>query len=1656
MHVIGDFNNWTFGTTPLKRHALHADSVHWWVELTGLTSGEQIGYQYVSEGTGAETDLRFADMFSTLILDATNDPHIPASIYPNIKSYPTGMTTGPVSILQTNQTAYNWTVTDFERPDHEELVIYELLMRDFLAEHDWEALTDTLSYLEKLGINAIELMPIAEFNGNLSWGYNPTFYFAPDKYYGPAEDLKEFIDEAHKRGIAVILDVVYNHVDQPSPLVTLYDAADNPWINTPAPHGVLSFFYDLNHENTYTRYWLDRVNKYWMTEFNVDGFRFDLTKGMTQTVTTDDAGWSNYDQSRINILKRMADSLWAVDDEAYIILEHWTADQEERELGTYRTSEGKPGMMVWGNVTHPFQEALMGYHDSAGKSNFSNVYYGMGGRGWPVPNVVTFMESHDEQWQMYQMRSYGNSSGSYDVKTLPVALNRLKMAGTFAFLIPEPRMIWQFGELGYGYGDMGEQCLKEPASCLADGPGRVDAKPIRWDYNAGTRRLLYETWASLLKIRKENEIFRSRVTEVYMSGMNDAAKRIFLRHAATNMEEVIVGNFGVTAVNNIAALPTTPSIWYDYFSGESVTPSSLPSQLQPGEFHLYTSQKLTPPDQVLIPDNEGNTAGIDIAEEEVTVEEGSSVQVAVKLTSKPSNDVTINITGQISKIAVDTDSSTPNINESTLTFTPTNWGTAKMVTVTGEQDDDIQDETMTVTFTSVSADLNYNSLTQDLTVMVQDDDQSGILVSSDLDPFIIDEGGSSSYKVRLRSIPSSNVTVTISGQGNLLTVDTDPSTPNMNESAITFTTTDWNVEKTVIVSGEEDADALDATVTLTHTATSSDLSYNAITEEFSVGIKDDEAGKIVVNTDSDPLEVNEGEAKAYTVQLSSLPSSEVTVTITGQGSEVAIDTDGNTDGDQSTLVFGISTWNSTQSVTVTGSEDSDGNNESLTLTHTAASTDQNFNDTKEDVIVTVVDDDAVGIELTPSSIAVTEEASNSYQVELSTEPSENVMVTITGVETGITLDNDNNPETPFTSLIFLTGSWNVAQTVTVSVANDDNADNELITLTHTATSQDTQYNNLTKELEVNVTDNDAAGLSAPQTLSVNEGETSEFAVSLSSVPTADVTVQITGSQGSDLTITPSSLTFTAQSWSTGQDVSVVAGQDNDLLDDEVVITLAASGGGFVNVTHQITVTVDDDDTAGVVILPATNPFTLAEGGNTSYTIQLRSAPSADVEVTLSGQGRKLIVDMDPSTPNTNESRITFTGVSWGSARTINIISEEDDDAQDERITLIHTTSSSYETYNALTQQLIVQVIDDEEIGIFVRSNPDPLEVNEGEDQTYSVQLGSAPSENVVITITGQRGQLSVDTDAVESGAQSILIFTSASWNIAQQVTIIGPQDDDASNETLTLTHTSTSGDASYNNLTQALAVVITDDDEEDIVVSPISVAVTEELTTSYEVALASEPLADVTVQISGQGTTLSLDDDNDPNTEFSSLVYTSNNWNQPQPITVTALSDNNTDDEVILLTHTATSPDAGYNNLVKELEINVTDKDAIGLSAPLTLSVNEGASGQFSVSLSSEPTSQVMVDISGYQGTDLTVDPSILVFDVENWSQQQRVNVEADEDSDTQNDEFDLTLIANGGGLINVIHELSVIVVDDDEGRSSSLMLLIHCRSLKVKRGRIR
>ena len=611
VHVIGDFNSWQIDDAYLmQRDAASPDSVHWWIELENLSVGAEIAYQYVVDGT-----LRIADLFAEKILHPSDDRHILRRTYPNLKPYPDGLTDGVVSVMETARTPYAWTTPAFEPPKQSELVIYELLVRDFLAAHDYATLTDTLNYLQRLGINAIELMPVAEFGGNVNWGYQPNFYFAPDKYYGPANDLKRFVDAAHERGIAVILDVVYNHVDQPSPLVLLYGASDsNRWLNIPPRHAY-NVFYDLNHEDSYTQYWLDRANAYWTTEFKIDGFRFDLSKGMTQRNTGSDFGaWASYDASRIRLLSRMAERLWAINPHAYVILEHFAVSSEEQALARYGTERGLPGMMLWNKVSYAYGEAVMGYHDDGG-SDFARTYFGEGGGGWAWPHTITYMESHDEQWMMYKMRRYGaceesptggaacnpNLPGSalkYNVRRLPVALDRLKMAGAFFFLVPGPRMMWQFGELGYGFGERGEECLRGD-DCPTFAPARTAPKPIRWDYYDDVLRAkLYGAWSALINLRQRHEVFRSPETEVTLD-VAHAVKRIHLSHPT--MEVEITGNFGVRPAPNASRISTPPRFWYDFFTGDSLDVTGNRSAvLQPGEFHIYSSVRLETPPQDLV------------------------------------------------------------------------------------------------------------------------------------------------------------------------------------------------------------------------------------------------------------------------------------------------------------------------------------------------------------------------------------------------------------------------------------------------------------------------------------------------------------------------------------------------------------------------------------------------------------------------------------------------------------------------------------------------------------------------------------------------------------------------------------------------------------------------------------------------------------------------------------------------------------------------------------------------------------------------------------------------------------------------------------------------------------------------------------------------
>jgi len=578
--VIGEFNNWIEGNNYIMNQT--PDGKKFWLRITGLVPSTEYAYQYK-----VDDSIKVADPYSEKILDPFNDQFINANTYPNLKPYPAGQS-GIVSILQTASPGYTWAVNNFSRPDKRGLIVYELLLRDFVATHNWKTLTDTLSHLKTLGINAIELLPFNEFEGNESWGYNPNFYFAPDKYYGTKNDLKSFIDTCHKNGIAVIMDIALNHSFGSSPMVQLYfdkqnnrPSANSPWFN-PAPKHAFNVGYDMNHESLDTRYFTSRVVEHWLQEYKIDGFRFDLSKGFTQKQTCDAAGnncnvnaWGVYDASRVAIWKRYYDSVQTKSPNAYAILEHFAENAEEKELADY-------GMMFWGNANYNYTEAAMGYVNN---SNFEYGIYTV--RTWTKPHLITYMESHDEERIVYKNLNFGNnSSSSYNIRNIDIALNRAALDAAFFLTIPGPKMIWQFGELGYDYSI--NHCLDGSINNNC----RLANKPIRWDYKTNAnRKQLYDIYSKLINLR-----FHPWYKDAFVGGTIEhslAGAYKTIKVNADTSRLVVIGNFDVNATSGTVTFPTA-GIWFDYLNGSSFTATGAAQSinLQPGEYHVYLNRNV--------------------------------------------------------------------------------------------------------------------------------------------------------------------------------------------------------------------------------------------------------------------------------------------------------------------------------------------------------------------------------------------------------------------------------------------------------------------------------------------------------------------------------------------------------------------------------------------------------------------------------------------------------------------------------------------------------------------------------------------------------------------------------------------------------------------------------------------------------------------------------------------------------------------------------------------------------------------------------------------------------------------------------------------------------------------------------------------------------
>ena len=570
--LIGDFNDWE--VLPEYQMMQTPDKELFWFRLTGLVPKQEYIFQYLVDGS-----IRIGDPYADKVSDPFHDDEIIAqNRYPGLKPYPKGKTEFQATFLQTAQDQYQWKYLDYEKPEMEELAVYELLVRDFDDRRTFKAVIERLDYLADLGINAIELMPIKEFEGNLSWGYNPSFFFAVDKFYGPKNHLKELIDEAHKRGMVVILDMVLNHAFGQSPFVRLYNdgdygapTLDNPWLNR-VPKHPFNVGYDFNHESPYTKAFVDSVNNYWLTEYKVDGFRFDLSKGFTQTNSGDNVGFfGEYDATRIAIWKNIYNQIKKNHPDAYVILEHFADNTEEKELSNH-------GLMFWGNMNFDFREIAKG-----NSRNFDWGYYKT--RGWNDNTLVGYMESHDEERTMWESLTWGQTS-PLNIRKLDNAVNRNQLMASFFFSIPGPKMMWQFEEFGY------DQELNND---------RLAIKPTKWEYlDNPDRKRLFNMYKAMLDLKSDYNAFNTPQNATL--DLTQPLKSIKLTDGDFQM--VLYGNFGLTDIANANLTFPSSGTWYNYFTGEEIILSgnSRAFRLRANQFLMFTNKKLPLPEGEILQD----------------------------------------------------------------------------------------------------------------------------------------------------------------------------------------------------------------------------------------------------------------------------------------------------------------------------------------------------------------------------------------------------------------------------------------------------------------------------------------------------------------------------------------------------------------------------------------------------------------------------------------------------------------------------------------------------------------------------------------------------------------------------------------------------------------------------------------------------------------------------------------------------------------------------------------------------------------------------------------------------------------------------------------------------------------------------------------------
>lgn len=947
----------------------------------------------------------------------------------------------------------------------------------------------------------------------------------------------------------------------------------------------------------------------------------------------------------------------------------------------------------------------------------------------------------------------------------------------------------------------------------------------------------------------------------------------------------------------------------------------------------------------------------------ITTEGGGTANFSVSLQTEPLTQVRVTATSS-------------NINEGTIAaslryFGPvatgdgsgsstTNlrlWSNPLSFTITGVDDDvDDGDVGYNVTFTVASGDTKYNGIAApSVSVTNVDNDTAGFTVTPTTGLSTSEDGISDTFTVRLDSRPTADVTVTLSSS--------NAAEATVTPTQITFTPATWNITQDITVKGVDDAvaDGTQPFTIILAAATSLDPKYQGLNPADVTGNNADNDSKgIVVGQSGGDTSVIEGGANdSITVRLNSQPTGPVTITLTPNAQVTTNPT---------SLAFTPLTWNQNQIVTIGAVDDAqiEMSPHPGSVQLTAAGSDYAAGVTPATVPVAITDNDVASIITTPAALTITEGQESTFKVQLTAQPTAAVTLSVTSANTLIaTVD--------VATLTFLPGDWDTLQTVTVTAELDGNAltDITVINLAIDATA-DTDFAGAGPwEVDVEALDIDQPGITITETLgatAVNEPNGSDtYAIRLNSTPDPGTFVAIGVTAPSGVTVSPGTLFFTDTDFNVNQVVTVT------VVDDSL-----AQGNRTLALTHAVAFTSDtvnypttlplpplnvavgDDDVSGIVVAPSTGLTVTEAGGTATFTISLQSRPlnNHSVQFTATSQTSDKALVSNDGTTFAVSAAVTFTAATWSTPRTITIRGVDDDIAGGDLPYAVNLVSTSVDAaYNAQSLPQITGLCIDNDTVAVVLSTTSVTATEGGAGDTYTVQLATAPTAPVVIDVNAD-SQLSASPTRIFFSAGGAIGGAGTegdprAWDSPFTVTVNAIDDDFAEGaHTGTIRHSATDGGYSSVVISEVTATITDNNTPGFTLTPPTGVSLTvQEAFGGMATALVSDSITGSTVQFPAA-------------TDLSPFFVGQAAYllDQQVWVVVTAVND-------------------GTDQLTIAGDFVDATSEAIAFAAG------------FRVTLSSRPTSLVIIGFASDDSNQAQVLTPNLTFTPENWDQAQTVSL---------------------------------------------------------------